>query len=237
MKSRHRHQLETNVLADRLGRLITKLRPYGSILRGALVLVVGWRIYTGMQARRSLRRQQAGWDSLLAAELSPRTGQSAQLGEVAHEFSEMLVRPVALLGAADVAYGSGLEECIRDYGSAQQKWERALKWYQEVLAAPGATRQQRARAQLGLGWCHESLVRFSLARRAYQTTVQDYPGTLQADEAKKRLKALADSSVIAKVFYGRLRAQKRLEPTALPATTQPGEASGPSKPTGDTPDN
>jgi len=196
-----------------------------------VVVLVGWRVYTTMQANRVARRHQAGWDSLLAAQLGPRESQPAELTEVAHEFSEMLVRPMGLLSAGDVMYAAGLEMCTRDYEGARAKWEEALKRYQEVLDSPNATRMPRARAQLGVGRCHESVVRFSQARRAYQAVVTDYPGTLLADEAGKRLKALAESNVIAKVFYGRLQTQKRVEPTPLPrVTTQPGRDAASSGP-------
>lgn len=217
MKARHRHQLETNELADRLGRFIATVRPYTSYALAAAVLVVGWYAYTSIQSRRVEARQRLAWASLQTAAMGQHAG---KLVEVAHEFSEMPVRPLALLMAADVTYRQGLEGCVRDYPSAEQKWREALSRYQEVLQAPGATRWERARAQLGVGRCHESLVQFSRARPTYEMVVKDYPKSLQAEEAKKRLKSLADSDVVVN-FYRQLRSQKRVEPTPLPgATTQ-----------------
>ena len=235
MKAKKRHQLETNVLADRIGQVVARVRPYASYLLAGVVLVVGWWVYNSIRGREAENRRRTAWSVLVDRSIGQR---SDKLVEVAHEFSETPVRPLALLMAGDVAYAEGTEVCIRDYEAGQEKWRDALKRYGEVLDTPGATRQEKARAQLGIGRCHESLVQFSRARSAYETLVKSYAGTPQATEAEKRLKALADSSVVAKVFYGRLSAQKRVEPTPLPgSTTQPdrdakGAPSDPTQPQG-----
>src|SRR5437016_918263 len=75
MKAQHRHQLQTNVLADRMGRLIQGMKSgrksssglvWGFVLL-AVVTIVGWQIYS-----RSLRAEtSARWVNLDAVTHNP----------------------------------------------------------------------------------------------------------------------------------------------------------------------
>ena len=58
MKSEHRHELQTNELANRLGTGIEKVQPYSQVvLAGVIVLAVaavGWGIYSSVTRKNAL---------------------------------------------------------------------------------------------------------------------------------------------------------------------------------------
>src|SRR6185503_11354998 len=62
MKSEHRHQLETNVLATRLDTTLERLRPYASTIAGVVVAVVVVMFLWSYWAGSSAARQSEAWD-------------------------------------------------------------------------------------------------------------------------------------------------------------------------------
>src|ERR1700722_3226894 len=67
MKTERRHELETNQLADSLGRWADAVRPYrNSILGVILALVVGAAVYLVPQ-RRTAAETASAWDEYFAA--------------------------------------------------------------------------------------------------------------------------------------------------------------------------
>ena len=77
------------------------------------------------------------------------------------------------------------------------KFADAIATYRKVLAAPGVTREQKARAQFRIGACYERLGNAE-ATKAYEAVVRDYAdlGEL-AKQAKARLTALGTPSAAA----------------------------------------
>jgi Tol biopolymer transport system component len=71
------------------------------------------------------------------------------------------------------------------------KLDAAIESYRKVLAAPDATREQKARAQFRIGACYERLG-VDEARKAYEAVVANYSDQAGfAAEARARLAALA----------------------------------------------
>src|SRR3990170_2647280 len=63
MKSAHRHQLETNALAQRLDVFIERVRPYAATAAGVVVAVVVIMFIWSYVSGSSAARQGAAWDA------------------------------------------------------------------------------------------------------------------------------------------------------------------------------
>src|SRR3954453_16981920 len=63
MKSAHRHELETNVLAHRLEIFIERYKPYASRIVGGLIAIVALILIGSYLAGSSSARKSEAWDT------------------------------------------------------------------------------------------------------------------------------------------------------------------------------
>ena len=91
----------------------------------------------------------------------------------------------ARAASADALLGAALHQ-----EEVAGQLEAAIATYKNVLAAPDATRAQKARAQFRIGACYEKLGAGE-ARKAYEAVVANYGDQSEfAAQAKSRLAAL-----------------------------------------------
>src|SRR4051812_27130085 len=82
MKSAHRHELETNVLAHRLEIFIERYKPYASRIVGGLIAVVALILIGSYLAGSSSARKSEAWDAFNFAATSSQFGSPQILDEL-----------------------------------------------------------------------------------------------------------------------------------------------------------
>ena len=95
MKKNRRHELQTNILADRLGGLITRFRPYikltGIVILVAAVIAGGW----AWRERAKSQKRAAIWQEFLAVSIESASSLSdlLTLAATARDFMTLQLRP------------------------------------------------------------------------------------------------------------------------------------------------
>lgn len=165
MKSEHRHELETNVLAQRLDAVIHRIQPYLSTIAGVvaalIVVMFAWSYISGSSAAR---RSQA-WDdfNLAVAEVVP---DANQLREVAQEHPGTAMQRMADATWADSQVWLAARDYIYNRAAAVEALSKATSAYQGIIQSSDDARL-RNRAQLGLARVYELQGKLEEARQEY----------------------------------------------------------------------
>ena len=216
MKSEHRHELKTNELAEWLGNLPqwTKENLVTIISVAVLIVIlIGislWRGYNKdvVQVRRRtdftrlLSQASAAKMQIMQAQeqegvqdLSFRLIESAAnpLGTFAQTVKNDRMAALALIKQAqairaELYYGTAEEDYFND------QINKARTSYTNALEKSKGNNTLSAMAEFGLGLCEEEVGNFEQARQIYEKIVAnaDYEGTVQLEQAKRRLKIMSD---------------------------------------------
>jgi len=195
MKSKRRHELQTNELADRLGHWIERVRPYGTTILLGIVGVIaicsaGYYLLT----TRSRIRSDA-WQAYLRAGSDPQVDVASQLGQVADDFGDTSAGVWAAQNAADLEFSRGIRLLFSDRALAETSLNLAKSRYREVLENNVSKTEPMlaVRSHLGLAQTHEALNALSEAKKHYQAVATAAKGTSVGDTAEQRL-ALVDQA-------------------------------------------
>lgn len=191
MKTERRHELETNVLAQQLGRSIDNVRPYSSTI--TLVLVVGVVVVLAVLyiTRQSARSAAEAWTNYYHATAD---GTDVDLLEqTVKEHPNTPVSDWAQLAIADYSLNRGTALLLRDKSGAKTQLTEAAEQYRE-LSTNARVDEVRQRALFNLGLAYESLGQTDEAVEAYESV----EGVL-AEVAKTRAEAAKKNEV--KDFY------------------------------------
>ncbi|HVT27527.1 MAG TPA: hypothetical protein VHE81_05860 [Lacipirellulaceae bacterium] len=189
MKSAHRHQLETNVLAQRLEGYIERCRPYTSMILGVIVaLAVAFLIWSFISSTSAARRSEA-WNSYNNAVLaspsrffSPST--LDDIHRAAQDYPGTRMQEVADVTWADgQVYTASLNYFIKRT-AAMDALERAASAYQGVIQT-SKDEHLINRSRLGLARIYEMQNHLDKARDEYQQVTGAYAN--YAQEQAKRL--------------------------------------------------
>jgi len=194
MKAEHRKELQTNALADSLGRIVqgfkggVKSRPTNRTLAiwGAVLLAVGlffgWRYYS----KSSDQKLSSAWlkvdeaasvDDLLKiaeAEGSPQPTRIARF---------KLARVYMRRGLADFCKPESRENALNDLKEAEKLYDKLAEESKEM---PILVQE----ALLGVGKARESLNDLDGAREAYGKLAKNYPDSVNGKAAAARLETL-----------------------------------------------
>jgi tetratricopeptide (TPR) repeat protein len=214
MKSDHRHELKTNVLADWLSHLPEWTKENLATIIIVVVLIVavvafyGWRLYSKNIVQAG---EQTEFTNLLNQISSGKTqilqGQRSQ----GRDFSFVLLQPANSLqtfaqqtsnkrmaALALIKRAEALRAELH-YGNVEEQYlinqtNLAKDSYAEALEKCPTNPSLAASAKFGLGLCEEELGHFEQARQIYQDVAgnSEFKGTLAAIRAKRRLETMAD---------------------------------------------
>jgi len=211
MKTQRRHELQTNELADRLGKYLQQIQPYSRHITIGLGLVVaaviGGVYYSNMRAAQ----QGASWSDYLAAFGSQ---DSDALEEVAKLHGGTTAALWSLQSAGDIKLAMGTRQIFTDRDEAEETLKDAedhfLAVYAELLDvdpetlkvseehfekdAPGHPELVQ-RARYGLAQVYESLSELEKAQKYYDVVARSAPDSALGKSAKRRLDRLSDESV------------------------------------------
>ncbi len=185
MKSAHRHQLETNVLAQRLDVLIQQIRPYAATVAGTVLAVVVimfiWRYVSGSSAAQ----QAEAWDAYhrSVAGMPPNL---EQLRRSAEEFQGTKMEQLANITWADGQVWMASRDYIHNREAAMESLRRATSAYLGILQSSDSERLAN-RAHLGLARVYEMQNELEMAREQYLKVKGGY-----AELASQQAERLAD---------------------------------------------
>jgi tetratricopeptide (TPR) repeat protein len=198
MKAEHRHELQTNILAEWLEDTIEKLKPYTRAIIGvlvALLIILGVYTYVGSSERRA---QAAASDKYIEALNSLSITGPQELQGVIEQYKGTQPAALSQLVLAEFQLTDGTNALYTNKPAARDSLSRAAG---DFALAEQATRDPmlRAWAQYGLGRAYESMGNLDRARTEYQSLITDYPDSALIEAAKSHLAHLNQQGI--KEFY------------------------------------
>ncbi len=213
MRAERRHELETNELADYLGRLLrdynVHLKLGGIILAAVLIGGLVYRVLATSEARRAAR----AWEAFMVAR------EPEDYERIIRDFEGLPAAHWAMLELADLEYSRGLDRLTQNREEAETYLKKALERYRRALQVASEVDSIDpafgARALLGQAHCYEALGDRSKAIEAYERLLKEYPDTWMARRAEERLEELKKPA--AAEFYAALQRAAATAPrTQLP---------------------
>jgi hypothetical protein len=214
MKAQHRHELETNALAKRLGVVVERLRPYAPTVIGIVVVclaaIIGMTYYSGASAAR----EGETWNAYNQAV----EGLIPNLDRLKQAAEENAGTPAQLWANAAWADGQLWMACrayVQNRAAAMDAANRARSVYESLLQS---TEDQALinRAQFGLGRVYELRNEPDKARDHYLAVRGGF-----AELAKQRTEKLADQK--SKDVYEWLASAQAPRRAAPPGSGTPGQ--------------
>lgn len=154
MKTKRRHELQTNILADWLGRQIELVRPYAKWILGAAIAVAVIGTAAWYMKTTQSQRSEAAWGDYFDALMER---DSNRLRAVAEDHAGTPAALWAQQSAADLELGRGIDSLFSDRKEAQTALERARDGYEAVAESASDYPLLKYRALWGLGVAYESL--------------------------------------------------------------------------------
>jgi hypothetical protein len=220
MKSKKRHELQTNILADWLGHKIEHLRPHANMIFAGVVIIAVLAIAFTYFRNQQSAKVAGGWEAYFAA-LNERD--SERLSAVAADYTGTTVALCAKQSEGDLELARGNDSLYSDRDAAKDALERARDCFEEVVEGAGELPRLKRRAQLGLAKALESLGGLTAvedtedleaAARLYTQLAQATPGTALGSFAAERADTLGRETVID--WYGWFSRQKPAPPPGMP---------------------
>jgi hypothetical protein len=243
MKAQHRRELHTNLLADRMGRLVRNVqsapKSTSIILWSFVVLAAGTFIIWEYAARSSQGSRSALWARVDIALHNPQegTGQldnaAKQLDNVAKENPGTIPGRAARFEIARLQFERSQtyltsSDMRRTDAAANLKHAQAL--YQQLAKECADAPLLAQEAMMGVAKAEEALVSVSNAEKPdeklgdldraleyYQALASKYPESILGQQAKAHIKELEDNRSKVESFYVELNELVAPKP-ALPKT-------------------
>jgi hypothetical protein len=192
MKSRRKHELQTNELADWIGRVILRLKPHARILGwGALVVLLAVFVFFVLQKIEG----GYGAEAVSAAVFNraQRSFEAEPLREFLRTYSDSPQAPTARLMLADrvlreSAAGGVGGESADPQAKREKQLAEARDLYTKVAESDGVGRPM-ARVGLALVLLEEG--RLDEGRAALEEVRKAWPQSVAAAKAQAHLEALA----------------------------------------------
>jgi tetratricopeptide (TPR) repeat protein len=201
MKTKRRHELQTNQLADTLAHGIEVVKPYTRVVLGlSLAVVVLGLTYLYLSGQSSAKQDRA-WDDYIEAMMRDPSGMGPdlkKLSALAEKPAEIHASEWAKLALADIALTEGNELLYADKTQATQQLRRAVEIY-EVALNGAQDPLLKQHALFGLARANESLGEMVEAQKVYAQLLEEFPDGPYAREAKRRQDDLNKPST--KEFY------------------------------------
>jgi tetratricopeptide (TPR) repeat protein len=213
MKAEHRHDLQTNTLAEWLEDAIERLKPYARAITGVLVaiaIVLAVYAYLGLTQRRA---EVAASEQLITA---METGSPHDYQAAVDDYRGTQPATIAQLIMAERMLDDGSNALFTNKQAGRENLFKASDAFAGV-EKDSRDPMLRAWAIYGLGRVHESMGDLERAREDFQRLLKDYPDSSLADAAHTHLNRLGQQSV--KEFYDWFAKQ---EPRPAPTENEPG---------------
>jgi len=213
MKSKRRHELQTNDLADRIGHFIEQVRPYATTILMALVAVaVAISAWYYLASNRE-RQQADAWRAYFAAGSNPQGDMSTQLSAVADSYAGTPAGLWSAQTAADLTLAQGIQLMFADRAQAETNIDRAKGLYKQVLddKLTQSYPMLLERARFGMAQACEAMNDLEDAKKYYELVGQAAPQSALGKAALKRLDKLVDPDT--EKWYNWFARQEAAPPT------------------------
>jgi hypothetical protein len=224
MKAEHRKELQTNLLADKLGRLMQSLREgtwkvhpstKAWIITAAVVavvaLLIGWRFYSSSVTKSA----SAEWIRIDDA------ASLADLEKIVEQDPTGKASRAVRFQMARIFLRRGMEHFVSTAPNARADalgdLNKAAEQYSTLADQVKDTPLLEQEALMGVAKVKEALNELDAARDAYQKLASKYPQSVNGKEAAKRLSKLENEKdkVLVAAFY------KKLDELAKPPAPPP----------------
>ncbi len=227
MKSEERHRLEQNALADWLGRIMLKIRPYSTLI---LTLAVVAAVVFGAASwwvRSSAQGNEAAWDSFYTAlNNATNSGDPRPLKQLVDRYRGTDVAYWAAVTASEIHLARGTAEILANRADAIAEIKNAQEGF-SLVADECRDPRLRERALYGRARSYEALagtgdVEGNLARATadYEQVLALETGSVYAKFAQQRLDQLRYPHI--KDFYQKLAAYQPPAQPPAPGVSGPG---------------
>jgi hypothetical protein len=208
MKTERRHELQTNLLADKMAHWISLAEPYSQMILAGIVAVVVLVFALIYMSSRQTQQLAVGWDQYF---LALRASDEPKLVDVARENPRTSVAEWSRLMAADLLLARSIGQLFTDKADARQEINKAVELYKTVYEGTAEVAILE-RAQFGLARAYESLGELQKAKVPYKAVATN--GGPYAGMAKERLEDLGRTEE--KEFYDWLAKYEPPRPTDKP---------------------
>ncbi|MDA1050776.1 MAG: hypothetical protein O3C40_09890 [Planctomycetota bacterium] len=190
MKTDRRHELQTNVLADWIGKHLQQSQGYSKTILAVILLVAAAAIAGTFLAKKQAARSQAGWNQFFQA-FGERDPEALEVVASANQGTTAGVW--AQLADADLKLAEGIGDLYTNRDNAKKNLAEAERNY--LVVDKAATEKiLRERAWFGLGQVYESSAELDKAKQFYGKLVSSSPTSALGKESKRRSDALSDAS-------------------------------------------
>ncbi|MFH1922126.1 MAG: hypothetical protein ABIP48_19860 [Planctomycetota bacterium] len=133
--------MQTNELADRLGKFIEQVKPYSNLILGAVLVVVLGIVAAILWAQQSTARSAKAWEGFYGAMA---TGGPAELEQIVKRYPGTDVAHWAAVLAGDLYSIRGSHELFENKPSANEQLVKATNHYGTVLKLKPTRRDAQA---------------------------------------------------------------------------------------------
>jgi len=233
MKAKRRHELQENVLAGELGKVVEFLKKRGShIATGALVLALAIFAYVTISGRSEAARLalQSKWDRATTGQAKSEQEQTELLTELAAQTDNLRM---AALATVELGFADATRALVAKPGPEREALEEsAAKWYGKTIADFPTQVTAVAKAHFGLGKLYESKGQFTQAAEEYQKAkaspeVMGHPVMVRAERSLAQLPMLNSPVRMATTIPATMPATA---PTSMPINVSTGPTVGAASP-------
>jgi hypothetical protein len=222
MKSKRRHELQTNVLADQLGHWIERVRPFTTtflLLAVAAVLVLAAWYFFAVSHEKKLAES---WRSYMLAGTNPQGDIVEELNLVTEQFDDTQAGQWAALTSADIESSRGVRLMFTDRAAAETSLNMAKNRFREVLNSKHAAKDAMLlrRAHFGLAQVYEAQGELDDAKQQYATVAESDKDSALGKAAQKRADQIETAAT--KKWYNWFANQKPAPRSLGTGTSPPG---------------
>lgn len=208
MKTQRRHELQTNELADNLGRYLQQIQPYSKHILLGVVAVFVLGLVLMYMSNAQYRKRAEGWSSYYQAVANREV---KELQDVARQYADSEAALWALLSAGDINLASGSAQLFSDREEAADLLDQAEKDLLEVERRGGQHPALVRRARFSLAQVYEAKADVKKARQYYELVAKSDPKSALGKEAKQRFDDLSSESI--EEWYAWFAEQEPPQPT------------------------
>jgi hypothetical protein len=203
MKAEHRKELQTNVLADRVGHMIEGLRTgpkTSTIVTCGLVLLA----LVGAGAWRWISSSNDNTRSTMWFKFDG-TNDIDSLQSIASESRGSMPARIARFQEARLLLRQGLEALCSDTKEANKKLKQASEQFEQLARDFRGDKLLTQEALMGAASAEESQGNLDKAQSLYQQLADQFGDSFLGQSAAKHVAELKDRRAVAQTFYDELR--------------------------------
>jgi len=192
MKTQRRHELQTNWLADYIGKHLQQIQPYQTHITFGVVLIAVLCIGAVYYMNKQRTRSGVSWSDYFDA-FGARDAKALEEVSKLHDGTTAALWAKQSAGDIKLATGAGLLHSDRE--EAEKSLKDAEKLFLAVEAGGAGNPMLVRRARLGLAQVYESLFKVEKAQQYYEKVAKSAPDTAFGKMAKRRFEQLSAPSL------------------------------------------